>query len=186
MSGFIPAGWKLIKSAEGDLNKDGLPDVAGVLEEQPETPPSPADDGSSRVLFIALAKAGGGYRLSVQSNKAILRSGQGGAFGDPFDHISVDRGSLFLRFYGGSSERWSYDYQFRLQNGGWFLIGVTTQVSNTNTDEGASEDFNLLTGKMISTTTDARGKTLKKTSNRGKRKLVNLSSFDAEADEQPF
>jgi hypothetical protein len=73
-----------------------------------------------------------------------------------------------------------------LQNGGWFLIGVTTQVSNTNTDEGASEDFNLLTGKMISTTTDARGKTLKKTSNRGKRKLVNLSSFDAEADEQPF
>ena len=65
MAGFVPAGWTLIKSADGDLNKDGLADLAGVLEEKVGTPPDPAGDGPARILFVAFRKPGGGYRLSV-------------------------------------------------------------------------------------------------------------------------
>jgi len=187
MAGFVPAGWTLIKNADGDLNKDGLADVVGVLESKTETPPDPAGDGPPRILFVAFQKPGGGYRLSVQANKAILRSGEGGAFGDPFELVKVERGSLHVSFYGGSSERWSNAYQFRFQNGGWFLIGVTTQTSRTDgSDEGIFEDFNLLIGKMHRVTTDAKGKTRDKMINRGKRKLVNLVNFEAAADEQRF
>jgi hypothetical protein len=186
MAGFVPAGWTLIKNADGDLNKDGLSDVAGVLERKTEIP-DPAGDGPPRILFVAFQKPGGGYRLSVQANRAILRSGEGGAFGDPFELVKVERGSLHVSFYGGSSERWSYTYQFRFQNGAWFLIGVTTQTSRTDgSDEGTYEDFNLLTGRMRTVTTDAKGKNHEKMINRGKRKLVNLVNFEAAADAQSF
>jgi hypothetical protein len=187
LAGFVPKGWKLLQSADGDLNKDGLADVVGVLERKSETAPDPADDGPPRILFVAFQKSGGGYQLSVQANKAILRSGEGGAFGDPFELVKVERGSVHVSFYGGSSERWSIAYQFRFQNGGWFLIGVTSQTSRTDgSDEGTFEDINLLTGKMRTVTTDAKGKNHEKMVNRGKRKPVNLVNFEAAADEPQY
>jgi hypothetical protein len=52
VAGFVPAGWKLPESAEGDLNKDGLADVVGVIEKKTKTEPDPGDTGPPRVLFV--------------------------------------------------------------------------------------------------------------------------------------
>jgi hypothetical protein len=199
LAGFVPKGWKLLQSADGDLNKDGLDDLVGVIEKKTETPPrkansddtadaeTPSDadeNGPPRMLFVAFQKPGGGYSLSVQANKAILRSGDGGAFGDPFQKVEVERGTVQVSYYGGSGERWSSTHKFRFQDGGWFLIGVTTDTSRTDgSDEGTSEDINLLTGKMRKVTTDAKGKSREKMIKRGKRKLVNLVDFDVGADQ---
>jgi hypothetical protein len=197
LAAFVPKGWTLLKSAaDGDLNKDGLADVVGVIEKKIKTPPDTADsetpsdadeNGPPRIIFIAFQKPGGGYSLSVQANKAIMRSGDGGAFGDPFQQVEIGRGTVQVSYYGGSGERWSHTDKFRFQDGGWFLIGVTTDTSRTDgSDEGSSEDINLLTGKMRKSTTDAKGKTREKMINRGKRKLVNLVDFDARADQPQY
>jgi hypothetical protein len=145
---FVPKGWKLLDKTSGDLNKDGLADIAGVLE--PETQWEPGmEEAPPRILLIALQERGKGYRLSIQTAKAILRADEGVAWGDPYESVSVDRGSLLLNFYGGSGWRWAYTYRFRYQDQGWFLIGVTEVVFFTGTQEGKVKDYNLLTGKMI-------------------------------------
>ncbi len=173
---FIPAGWKLIKKTRGDLNQDGLDDIAGVIEygktdsKDSQAPP--------RVLFIAF-KDKGNYQLSVQTAKAILKADQGGVWGDPLEDISVNRGSLLMDFYGGSNYRWAYRYRFRYQNHGWYLIGATIDSYFTGTGEGTTADYNLLTGWMTVTTVDKNGKKQKKTVNRGKRALLNLEDFDS-------
>lgn len=171
---FIMPGWKLIRQANGDLNKDGLPDVVGIIEKTEfktsEAPP--------RIMFI-LFKENDGYRLSIQSGKAILKADEGGIWGDPLQDLLINRGSVVLTFYGGSSSRWGYTYRFRYQNGGWFLIGATFDTQNINTGEGVRNDHNLLTGITISTTTDEKsGKRVEKTISRGKKPLINLKDFD--------
>ena len=66
---FIPADWKLLKSAKGDLNKDGKEDIAGVIEDT-KVKPGP-DEAPTRILFI-IFKQKNGYELSIQTEKAIL------------------------------------------------------------------------------------------------------------------
>lgn len=173
---FIPKGWKLIRETSGDLNKDGLEDIAGVIELVKDYEIN-IEDAPPRILFIAF-KEKDVYHLSIQTDKAILRSDMGGVWGDPFDNISVDRGSILITFYGGSNYRWGQVFRFRFQNNGWYLIGATIYSRCTGSGEESNEDYNLLTGKMIKITVDESGKRQEETVNRGKRELVNLLDFD--------
>lgn len=70
----IPEGWQLANQnngklaiAKGDLNKDGIQDVALVIEEATAN-----DAGLDRHLIIAFGNEEGSYRLSTQAEKAIL------------------------------------------------------------------------------------------------------------------
>ncbi|HBE78739.1 MAG TPA: hypothetical protein DDW65_13335 [Firmicutes bacterium] len=172
---FIPPGWKLIKNTQGDLNKDGLADIAGILESK--APPKDLAEAPPRILFIAF-RENQQYRLSFQTEKAILTADMGGVWGDPLESISVDHGSLLINFYGGSNERWFQSYRFRYQGNGWYLIGATLGSYFTPTGAGQTEDYNLLTGMMIITTTDKNGNEQAKNIHRGKKPLVNLQDFD--------
>jgi hypothetical protein len=173
---FIPKGWKVIKKIEGDFNKDKLIDVAAVIES--ENINKNDTDEPPRILFILFRQADGSYKLSIQNAKAVFKSDDGGVFGDPFAGLTLDRGSMLLDFYGGSAERWGYSFRFRYQDNGWFLIGATINSNNVNTGEGATKDFNLLTGKMDLFETFADGKESKKLIDRGIRPLLNLKDFD--------
>lgn len=175
---FVPKGWRLIKETNGDLNKDGLADIAGVLEYGRPYEQGSLEEAPPRLLFLAFQDKERQYRLSIQTAKAILRADQGGVWGDPFAGLSVNRGSILLEFYGGSNWRWAHSYRFRYQDGGWYLIGATIESFFTGTGEGTKEDYNLLTGMMIVTTTGRNGKKAEKTVNRGKKPLVNLGDFD--------
>ncbi|EGO63794.1 lysozyme inhibitor LprI family protein [Acetonema longum] len=179
VASFVPNGWKLIKQASGDLNEDGLDDIAGVIEyDAPyrrgleEAPP--------RILFIAL-KEKNGYRLSIQKNKFILKADEGGVWGDPFHSISVDRGSCLITFYGGSNYRWAYDLRFRYQNEGWYLIGFTAENWYTGTGNGEKEDYNLLTGVEIISTVEKNAIVHEEAVNRGK-KVINLKDISEPFD----
>ncbi|HPU42556.1 MAG TPA: hypothetical protein PKY26_09185 [Acetivibrio clariflavus] len=182
---FIPDGWHvLVKNdgnlaiAEGDLNQDDLIDKAFVIEgedkqtkEEFYVPP--------RSLLIAFRNSDNTYSLSIKSDKAIMLRNQGGVFGDPFQDIKIERGTLLLEFYGGSNYRWYLYYRFKYQDDGWYLIGVTkgSYFTGTATMETADEeDYNLLTGDYtIKKYEDGQLKTTK--GNRGKRPLVNLKDF---------
>lgn len=146
---FFPKNWHLLYKAEGDLNKDQLPDIAFIIEGDIEVENLKIDNTTKpRILAIAFQQSNGGYVLSIQSNDFIKLSNEGGILGDPLADLKIQRGSVLISFYGGSSDRWGYDYRFRFQNNDWFLIGATYLSHSTLNGFGQKYDFNLITGRM--------------------------------------
>lgn len=185
---LIPEGWKIFEKVEGepaqvegDLNKDGISDVAVVIVATDE---NEATQAPQRSLLIALGNSDDTYTLSVIGKKAILRADEGGVWGDPFDSIEIDRGSIVINFYGGSNWRWYQHYRFRYQDDGWYLIGATlgSYFNAVTTEENADEDdYNLLTGDFISKKTDEKGNQITTKGNRGINPLLNLKDFVADS-----
>lgn len=181
---LIPEGWKIFEKVEGepvqvegDLNKDGNSDIAAVIVKLDENSQAP-----QRSLLIAMGNSDNTYTLSVIGENAILGADEGGVWGDPFDSIIVDRGSIVINFYGGSNWRWYQSYRFRYQEDGWFLIGATlgSYLNTIVIEEDADEDdYNLLTGDFISKKTDENGNQITTKGNRGIKPLLNLEDFDA-------
>jgi len=78
----------------------------------------------------------------------------GGAFGDPFNDISITAGVLTVDHFGGSNWKWSFNHKFRYQNDDFYLIGKTSNSYFGGHDcdklnDFAStnfEDINYITG----------------------------------------
>jgi len=125
---FIPNGYDTLMIAEGDLNKDKVPDVVMVLrhndEKEDDLEKIDTDSIPSRILLVLFRK-GNVYKLSDVSAAAILCKHCGGIMGDPFLSVSIENGLLLVDHYGGSAWRWSYKHKFRFQNNAFFLIGQT-------------------------------------------------------------
>lgn len=182
---IIPNGWKILEKdkdnpikAEGDLNKDGIIDFAAIIEKTTNTEEAPP-----RALIIAFGNKDNTYSLSINAEKVILRADEGGIWGDPFDSLSIDRGSVVVSDYGGSNWRWYNKYRFRFQNNDWYLIGATmgSYFTGTTTRENADEeDYNLLTGDYIVRKTDDNGNIVTTKGNRGIKNLVKLKEFNIE------
>lgn len=172
ISSFVPDGWHILERVkgkpekiEGDLNKDGINDIAFVIEGISKT----KEEAPPRVLLIAFGTKDHTYILSVKAEHAILRSDEGGVWPDPFTKISIDRGSIIIDFYGGSNYRWYGKYRFRYQDNDWYLIGATigSYFTGTTTQENADEDdYNLLTGDIITRKTDEKDRNSSHTTKR--------------------
>lgn len=79
--GFVPHGWTIETQARGDLDGDGAPDLAFILL-APDIPGAPRASGpydgptayaNPRMLGVALARPGGGYRLVVSNHSFLPR-----------------------------------------------------------------------------------------------------------------
>lgn len=181
----IPEDWTELRGYDGepvrvagDLNKDGIKDAATVIEKA-----APAgEEAPERALLIAFGKPDGSYKLSVIADGVLLRADEGGVWGDPFDGLEINRGSLVVSEYGGSNWRWYNRYRFRYQDGDWFLIGMTSGTYFNGGEEpeeqATEEDYNLLTGDYIIKGQDENGKAYVEKGNRGKKPLVKLRDFD--------
>lgn len=189
---LIPEGWHLLErneggpdKAEGDLNKDGISDIAMVIEETGKSP----EEASHRALLLAFGKGNDSYELSLLADKAILQSDEGGVWGDPFKGVSIGRGSVLISFYGGSNWRWYSTYRFQFRDKDWYLIGATlgSYFTGTQTEENADEeDYNLISGDYIKRTTDDKGVVQTTKGNRGKKELLKLRDFIVNSDEIQF
>lgn len=182
VASLVPKGWHILEhrqpvKAEGDLNKDGIQDLAIVIERTQEE-----NYNASRSLLIAFGNKDHTYSISIIAEKVILGALEGGGWGDPFDGISIDRGSVIVSDFGGSGQRWYHKYRFRYQDNDWYLIGAT-MGSNHSIKEGTEmvfdeEDYNLLTGDYNIVKTNEDGEEQIAKGNRGKKKLVKLSEFN--------
>jgi hypothetical protein len=191
ISAFMPNDWHLLEKVqgepelvEGDLNNDGIKDIAAVIEGK-----STKEEAAPRAIIIALGNKDKSYTLSTKAEKAILRADEGGLWGDPFEKISIDRGSILISFYGGSNWRWFSSYRFRFQDNDWYLIGATrgSYFTGTTTRENADEtDYNLLTGDFVQKKANEQGELVKTKGNRGKKMLVKLEEFDAQREDIQF
>jgi hypothetical protein len=152
-------GWTEIGRAAGDLNKDGIEDLAIAIE-APEAITEPANsctqeddysDAPVRRLIVALGDGSGGYELSADEPRAILRADEGGIMGDPFQGIAIAHGSIVIEHYGGSRWRWGQTTRFRLEEGGWLMTGMTELQHDSIYNSVIEYDYNALTYKIAVT-----------------------------------
>jgi hypothetical protein len=195
VTALIPAGWQLLVresgpvKVEGDLNQDGIQDVAVVIDKI-ETKTGEAPE---RALLIAFGNKDHTYTRSIVADKAILKADEGGVWGDPLDSIAIDRGSVLVNFYGGSNFRWYGKYRFRFQNDDWYLIGATVGsyfTGTTTPENGDEEDYNLLTGdyvkRVVDDLKDEKPTSHTITGNIGTKKLLKLSDYVAGGSKDQF
>ena len=159
---FTPADWTIIDQAYGDLNNDGLADLAVVFEYNKAIDETRVyGDNSSaiiketqkpRILTLFFKdKLSGNYYLSTQNNDFILRSEEGGKLGDPLQKIAIKDQQLYLRFQGGSEWRWELGYTFKFENNDWFLTSAINLYFNQNTGDMTERVYDFKTRELFTT-----------------------------------
>ena len=152
-------GWRITGTKEGDLNKDGLPDVAASLRR-----PSQKGEDDDILLRVYFATKEGGLRLAAEAPKALCAGCGGLKGGDEPVSIEIKGGVLSLEYFGGSRDWTSLATKWRWEKETFHLIGFT----DTYGDNYASEpgqifesvaDVNLVTGKRIDKDKVVEGKT---------------------------
>jgi len=139
---LTPAFSHEVKRATGDLNNDGLEDMAIVTQDT-------NDVYYPYRLQVWLQKPGGRHVLTLSTDKAIIPrypDGKGSyATGIDFDDITIERGVLTI---GVQLLRGYYKHKFRYQSNRFVLIGFTI-VNSDGLGSMLKEDFNLLTGVRL-------------------------------------
>ncbi|MFB6457822.1 hypothetical protein ACE38W_21305 [Chitinophaga sp. Hz27] len=160
---FVPAGWKIIQQSAGDLNKDGLADVAMIIENTDKrnihkNPDLGADtlNLNPRWLIILFQQPGGSYQLSVVNKKLIPseNDAESPCLEDPLGEGAdtlIMKGVLSISFHYfmscGSYESSSSTYVFRYQHQHFELIGMDTESYSRASGEMEQNSINFSTGK---------------------------------------
>jgi len=118
---FIIKGYDVLDYKAGDLNGDGKEDAILILKNPGED--SIVDDNVTRPFLILIRQADGKLKQVVKNENAIMCRQCGGVFGDPYEGVELFNKGFSLSFYGGSSWRWAYNYEFRwnAMKKNWFL-----------------------------------------------------------------
>lgn len=163
---LIPAGWKLISTANADLNRDGVEDAVLVLEETNPSNIKPNDGLGPPVLnlnprrLVVLVGTSNGYRKAFSRDGLLPSENQEGmdCLADPLANggVSIVRGNLVIELqdwrscgsYGVVNEK----FTFQLQGTRFRLIGYDRSESSRSTGERSEYSTNYLTGKRKITT----------------------------------
>lgn len=97
----------------GDLNGDGKKDFILVLD-KPRDPKAEFDEAgeAERPTLILIRDAASKLSVAARNDGVVLCRTCGGVFGDPFAGIQVNGTRFTISNYGGSNDRWAYDYTF--------------------------------------------------------------------------
>jgi len=163
LDGLIPAGWKMETKALGDLNGDGVTDVAMVVRGNDRALVLANEglganrlDTNPRMLVVGFGRKGGGYRIVVQ-NATLIPRHVDPVVDDPFDSVtggglSIHGRSLRVQlgFFmsAGGWGMFNVTHTFRWQNDRLELIGYDRNDTQRNTGETRSVSINYSTGKV--------------------------------------
>ena len=163
---FVPAGWTLESSATGDVDRDGLDDVAFVVREAAASILAYPAHGSSlgplhrRMLGFALRDAGAqAFHLILQDTSLWPPTPDPPQGTQP--SLTIANGSVLLRFeeglqygrdFGSEYVGLSAVYRFRYQDRVFRLIGAELDAAARLAGPLGHLSVNLLTGKRIRTT----------------------------------
>jgi len=135
------AGPIQISESYGDLDKDGIDEKVVVIDTGVKL-----NAGTKRQILI-YKKSNNEWELWHTSEGAIV---SGGYMLSSFETLTIERGCIVIRHFGGSRGKWFTTHRFRYQNDDWELIGAT--INNyTMCEISETFDFNFSTGKMIHT-----------------------------------
>ena len=159
---YLPAGWKVLKVAEGDLNADGKPDLVFVREEtDPKKITKRGDgyelNGNPRTVVVLLADKEGCRKVG-EYPKFIppAYTLEFDNYLDRFNELKVAKGVITIEFdWFASAGTWwtSHDtFKFRLEAGRLRLIGLEESSFARNEGDMTLTSTNHLTGKRKITT----------------------------------
>lgn len=159
---FVAPGWRVEAQTQGDLNQDGVADIALILHGtdrakilRNEDLGESELDTNPRVLVVLWGRQGGGYTLALLNHKLIPRH-INPMQDDVFDGtveggLEIERGSLRLGlgvFYNaGSWEMSNITLRFRWQQGQWQLIGYDRNTTRRNTGDTDALSINYLSAQ---------------------------------------
>lgn len=165
MQEIIPAGWKILSSASGDLNEDGYEDVAFAIESPAEKKQVYKDGSDSdmlhiypRVLGIYFGKRNGKLKKKLQSNTFIINRNTPD-MDEPFKGLQIlPNGDLRIDFYIWPCREctsWSsHEYIFKFQNRAFELVRFSESVTQRVSGDEIyyNIDFQNKTLKIITET----------------------------------
>lgn len=162
---FIPAKWKILEKVQGDLNADGLTDLALIIEStDPKNIVANENLGSNQLntnprQLLVLLKKSKGYQLA-SSNSSLPTEGdvESPCLEDPMgegETLSIQKGLLKISFhYWLSCGSWyvtNTSYTFRYQNQKFKLIGFDSDDFHRASGDITERSINFLTGKVKKT-----------------------------------
>jgi hypothetical protein len=169
-SAFIPKGWKLLKTAVGDLNRDGVADLAFVIQSKDSAKlvKSAYDSYDTvktqpRMLVIAFYNSvEKNYKLEIQNSTFILNH-DNPYRDDPFDDLSISNGVLSIDFHlwfsWGTYEMSRSSYKFRYQNYTFELIEADSYSLHRANGDTESRSYNFVTGRVKTSIGNMSGET---------------------------
>ena len=143
LADFVPKGWTVEDQAKGDLDGDGVSDIAAILVQ------SGSEDEMERALVVLLGRGGDRSIRAGASDKLLQCKGCGGI--KEGEAISVKKGVLVIDQWTGSREfsktTWRFRYDPQTQR--FVLIGKDIDSADAMRGTGKIESFNYLTGQKI-------------------------------------
>jgi len=122
---FAPAGWKVFKSAEGDLNHDGRSDLAMIIVKEGDNPENFGEQAetSPRAVVVAFASAGSYKRIAVGYGP-VMSGRTAGKFATSVVDINIVKGRLIVKNGNSASYIQAHELTFSWQHGDMQLTEV--------------------------------------------------------------
>lgn len=160
LNSFVPKGWKIRENVKGDLNKDGINDVALVIQKTDtaliKKMATYSKDTNPRNLIVLFGtEKANCFELILRNSTFILASDRDD-MDDPFESIYIDNGTLklnFLEFYTvGNWMFGHFNYTWRFQDGEFKLIGADISRHHRADGDAKEVSANFSTKKYSVTT----------------------------------
>lgn len=157
--GFAPQGWRVEKAVVADLNGVGAPDLVAVLKGDDPACRIARDSGQTldtnpRLLLVARAAPGGGYRLALANRQVIMRVDDP-YMDDPLDPATglavanrvITLKLTYFRSAGGWTT-WGTTLRFRWDGQRFATIGADRNEVRRNSGETEDVSANYLTRRL--------------------------------------
>lgn len=151
---FVPRGWVSEEEVTGDLNGDGVTDVARRLVEDLPAETNGVWNERHRALVLLFGKAGGGFVRAAVASRLLYCSLCAGVLGDPAGgniSLEIKNGVLIVSQLSGSRESTDITQRFRhdprLKR--FVLIGEDIETYDRLVGDGQTESTNYLTGVRV-------------------------------------
>jgi len=147
---FVPKGWTVEDQAKGDLNGDGVADIAAVLVQgKPDGGRSEAGDELQRAVIVLLGSDKDKFIRAGTNSKFLSCKGCGGI--KEGAGIGIKKGVLVVDQMSGSREFANETLRFRYDPGTqrFVLIGRDVETGDGARGTGTTVSSNYLTGRKI-------------------------------------